>query len=378
MALKKSVVNIVCNDFKNDSRVLKESLSLQKAGADVSVVAFYDDSLPETENIEGVSVFRLKLKLRYLSKNPLGRVFMLLEFLFTIAKRFRKAEILHCNDLNALSIGVFVKILSNRKAIIVYDAHEYETERHSIKPWMKQPLRMLEAFLIRHVDKVITVSDSIAIEYTKLYGIEKPSLVLNCPAFEIVPRQDRFRQAFGIRSDQTIFLYQGALLGGRGIGLLIDAFSDCDSDRNVIVFMGYGPLEKLIIDAASESSIIFFHPAVQLDILLNYTASADFGVLPYQDTCLNHRYCSPNKIFEYFMAGIPVVVSNLFEMKRLVETYEVGVVAKDNTVQGFQEAIERIHTLNYDHLLKKVDLARKQFNWENQEKVLLDLYRDIA
>ena len=378
MAFHYSVVNIVCNNFKHDSRVLKESSSLHKAGTTVTVAAIYDITLPETENVLGVSVYRPKLMLSRFSSNPLMRLFMLLEFLFTIAWKFRKTDIIHCNDLNALPIGVFIKIFVNRKARVVYDAHEYETERHSTPARLKPLLRKVEGWLLRRVDKVITVSDSIAQEYAHLYHIAKPALVLNCPPFSAVPRQDRFRQTLGIGPEQTIFLYQGGLTGGRGIEMLLDAFAQFESDRIVLVVMGYGELESQIKAAAAKSRTIFFHPAVAPDILLNYTASADYGISCIEDSCLSYRFCLPNKLFEYFMAGIPVVVSNLFEMKRLVETWGVGVVAEENTPQGFLDAIARIQTLDYAQLREKVDLARRHYHWENQEKTLVQLYSDLS
>ncbi|MBF4328677.1 glycosyltransferase, partial [Vibrio anguillarum] len=111
-------------------------------------------------------------------------------------------------------------------------------------------------------------------------------------------------------------------------------------DRNVLVCMGYGPLEALIQEKAHQQSTIFFHPAVTPDVLLNYTSSADYGVSFIEDSCLSYRYCLPNKMFEYLMAGLPVLTSNLFEMKRLVEIEGVGIVAEENTVEGFRKAIE--------------------------------------
>ena len=378
MALHLSVVSIVRNNFKRDSRVLRESLSLKKEGATVAVAAIYDETLPEMETIQGIAVYRIKLRSRSLYGKKLLHAIMPLEFMYTIAKKFHKADVFHCNDLNTLYIGVFIKLLINRKAKVVYDAHEYESEKQGLTPRARRFHRMVEGWLIRRVDKVITVSDSIALEYARLYNLTKPDLVLNCPPFEAVPQQDRFRQALGIRPDQKIFLYQGGFSKGRGIEMLLEAFAQINSDRNVLVFMGYGELESRIKAAAGRSSAIYFHQAVAPDILLNYTASADYGILYYEDTCLNHRYCSPNKIFEYFMAGIPVVVSNLFEMKRLVETLGVGVVAEENTPQGFLDAIARVQTLDYPLLQNNVDAARRQYHWENQEKTLIRLYSDLS
>ena len=46
-------------------------------------------------------------------------------------------------------------------------------------------------------------------------------------------------------------------------------------------------------------------PAVPQAELLEWTAAADIGIIPYQPVDLNTRFCSPNKLFEYIAAGIP-------------------------------------------------------------------------
>ena len=74
------------------------------------------------------------------------------------------------------------------------------------------------------------------------------------------------------------------------------------------------------------------------------------------------------------MAGLPVLTSNLPEMKRLVETEGVGVVAEDNTVEGFRKAIQASLLQDYAVFQENVFSARKKYCWEEQEKVLKEIY----
>ena len=371
------IANLVLNNFINDSRVLKTSKTLLDSGYDVCVVALHDAALNEHETINGVSVHRIKLVSRAWSKHRLIQVLKLFEFIGRFVFRYRKFDVLHCNDLNGLFVGCCCK-LTRSKTIIVYDSHEFaindvpNQSAYSIK--LK---KILEGFLIKFSHSVINVSDSIANEYSRLYNIPKPYLVLNCPAYHEQPKRNLFRENLGIRPDQTIFLYQGGLSKGRGIELLLEAFSDLDSDRNVLVCMGYGSLEGLIQEKAQQQNTVFFHPAVSPDVLLNYTSSADYGVSFIEDSCLSYRYCLPNKIFEYLMAGLPVLTSNLFEMKRLVETEGVGIVAEENSVEGFRKAVEASLSQDYAAIQKNVFAARKKYCWEEQEKVLKEIYHAL-
>jgi len=373
----KKVVSIVLNNFKNDSRVLKENISLQNAGYDVQVVALWEDRVKEYETIQNIPVHRVKLKAKNWSKNKLVQLIKYFEFLYNVVKKYKNVDIIHCNDLNVLPIGVIIKKFLNKDVKLVYDAHEYETEINGLSGIQKKLVKFLEKIIIRYADKVITVSESIANEYVRLYNINKPALVLNTPPYKKIEKKAIFREKFNIFQDKTIFLYQGGLSKGRGIEILIETFKNLDTDKSVIIFMGYGLLEEDVKRASKESANIYFHPAVRPEVLLNYTSSADFGILFYENNCLNHYYCLPNKMFEYLMAEIPVIVSNLYEMKRLVESNQIGVVAKENTPQGLKEAIQKAVKLDKEELKKNIQKVKEVYNWEEQEKVLLEVYEAV-
>lgn len=295
--------------------------------------------------------------------------------IWSAVRRYRKSDMCHCNDLKALPVGLLIKLFG-KNVKVIYDCHEYEAGGYGLKVIQKTLKKFLERFLIRYADEVITVSDSIADEYARLYSIPKPHLVLNCPAYKEQEKKHLFHENLPIRDDQTIFLYQGGLSKGRGIEIVLEAFSDLDSDKNVLVCMGYGPLESLIKEKSKLSSNIYFHPAVSPDVLLRFTSSADYGISFIEDACLSYRYCLPNKMFEYLMAGLPVLTSNLYEMKRLVETEGVGIVAVDNTVAGFKKAVTASLEQDYAEIQKHVYEVRKQYCWEEQEKVLKEIYSD--
>ena len=373
----KSITNIVLNDFRNDSRVLKISQSLAKAGYNVRVVAMHEQSLPMTENISGFEVQRIGLFFTRFSPNKFMHLFKYLEFTLRLLTRFNDHDIYHCNDLHALPAGVLLKAFSRRPVKIVYDAHEYETESRGVKGFERIFRRFLEGFLIRFTDRQITVSNSIAEEYARLYPIEKPAVILNIPQFSNEARHDLFRQSLGIRKKQKIFLYQGGLSYGRGIEILLDAFDSADRSDNVLVLMGYGELEGAIRQRARESENIYFHNAVPPDQIPIYTSSADVGISTIENICLSYYYCLPNKLFEYLMAEIPVIVSDLFEMASLVNKYRLGAVAKENSVAGIRQAVTEMETFDLKEFSLRVKPFKTKYNWEVQERTLVDIYSDL-
>jgi glycosyltransferase involved in cell wall biosynthesis len=371
---KMKIINLVLNEFTNDSRVLKTSQSLKKIGHHVQVVALHNQGLLESENVYGIQVHRIVLKSKTLSKKKIVQVFKFIEFCIRFKINYGKTEIIHCNDLDALLVGVICKAF-NWKTKLIYDSHEYAINDAPNQSKISIRLKYwLEKFLIKFAAQVINVSDSIASEYVKLYSIPKPHLVLNCPNYTEQIKYNIFRETFNIRKNQTIFLYQGGLTHGRGIELLLETFGSLTDDSCVLVCMGYGPLTELIAHHAASNDNIFLHDAVSPKILLNYTSSADFGISFIEDLCLSYRFCLPNKIFEYLMAGIPLLTSNLLEMRRLVEIEGVGVVAESNTIEEFRQAINASLLLNYTDVQKNIFRARRKYCWEEQEKVLQEVY----
>jgi glycosyltransferase involved in cell wall biosynthesis len=366
---KTKVAVLSLSSLDNDSRIKKTINTINKR-LGCFVQSFSVNSLVEGE---GVSISHKKHRLFGVPGLSLIRLYYL--YMRRLLEDKTKFNVVVCNDLNTLPIGVFYKKINRRGDVkVIYDAHEYETEVNGLIGIKKQLARLLERFFIKHADEVITVSDSIANEYRRLYSIKKPHLILNCPLYSNVSKQNHFRETLGISTDQKIFLYQGGLSTGRGVELFIEAFSQIDNEQAVLVCMGYGPLEAMVKIKAKQCERVFFHPAVSPEVLLNYTSSADYGICFIEDTCLSYRYCLPNKMFEYLMAGLPVLASNLFEMRRLVEAENVGIIAQENTIKGFKEAVNSLLDKDYEKIKENIFFARKKYCWEEQEKILRKIY----
>ena len=371
------VANLVFNPFVNDSRVWKESYSLLKNGYIIEVLAHNSKGLLERETKNGIIINRFGYLDREKTTSNFGKILAYIVFFFKCVRYSKNFDILHCNDLNTLPIAFFVNFFYKKKYKVVYDAHEYETAIQGLRGIKKITVKWTERNLINYVDKVIVVSDSIANEYVKLYNIIKPSVILNAPQFiDIIEPRDIFREELNIKIDQNIFLYQGLLSDGRGLDILLETFKSFQSDLCIIIFMGHGDMKEKIRYEASKSNNIYFYDSVPPDVLLNYTSSADYGISLIEDSCLSYRYCLPNKLFEYLMAFIPVIVSDLPEMKKVVEVNNVGVVSKINT-ESLSAKIKSILEIDKSLIRDNIIRIRKIYNWEEQEKVLLKLYKDL-
>ena len=118
--------------------------------------------------------------------------------------------------------------------------------------------------------------------------------------------------------------------------------------------------------------VIFLGKLTQ-DELPKITASADVGVSLIENLSISYYYALPNKLFEYIMAEIPVIVSNLPQMKEIVEKYDVGFAVD---IENKAELITAIKKLSEDSDLYKskkqnCHVASQELNWEKEVTNLL-------
>lgn len=373
-------VHINMNEFTNASRVLKQTRSLIKSNVfeKITIIALWAEGLPEFEQLsDGVSLYRIKLLSRKLPKNLFFQFFKYIEFflkiLYFISKI--KPKVVNAHSLSVLPIGFTSKLMF--KCFLIYDSHELETERNGLFGVRKKISKYVEKSLIRHIDLTLVVSESIADWYQNEYGIKRPPVVLNAPNCRELKTNNHFRQELGIKAEQTILLYQGGLVDGRGVNLILDAFKARNDSNLVVVFMGYGKLEKTVKIASDQCSNIYFYPAVAPQKVLEYTASADVGISLIENTCLSYYYCMPNKLFEYAMAGLPVLVSNMKDMATLVTKNEIGKVINEFSAVGINNALD---DLLISDLVKLKENSYKIANdnaWEIQEKIMLNAYHEM-
>lgn len=374
-------LHITLTELRNESRILKEAISLaqSKTMDAVFISALHADGLLKDESFgPQIQVHRFALTTRKFGKNLLIQLIKYFEFCFRVYTSYRKKGIncINIHSLELLPLGVMLK--KCWKAKLVYDTHELETEKNGDAGMRKKFGKWLERWLIKQVDMTIVVGENIADWYANTYRMPRPVVVLNAPLRRALQYRNHFREQLGIREDQKILLYQGGLALGRGVALILEAFKARTDDKVVAVFMGYGPLHKDIKVVAQSRSNIFYYPAVAPDVVLEYTASADIGISLIENTCLSYYYCMPNKLFEYAMAGIPVLVSNMKEMAALVEKNSMGAVIQEFTPPAINHAIDTLMAQDLMVLRSNAYATASQHAWEVQEATMLQAYAGLG
>ncbi len=372
----KKVILSVTNDLFSDQRVDKVCNTLFGMGFEVSLVGRrYNDS-PKIAK-RPYKTFRLHLIFR---TGPLFYAeFNTRLFLWLLFHHF---DIYVANDLDTLLPNLLVSKIKRKK--LVYDAHEYFLGILEIqdRPKVKKAWSIIEHFCFSKLDKVITVSQSIADLYHHQYGKEV-KVVRNIPILrnEIMMDKASIRKELGLPIDKPIIIYQGnAIHRDRGGEEIVEAAPYIDN--GIILIVGQGDvvpdLQKRVQDMGWEKRVLFTG-RVTPELLRKLTAAADIGVTFDKNVSPNHYYSLPNKLFEYIHAGIPIIASNLPERKRIIEEYQVGIVLEDLSPEWVGKVINDMlqGSAKMEQYRENCRNAALKLNWQEEEKVLREIYGEI-
>lgn len=350
------VIISVTNDLSSDQRVHRVAETLVDRGYQVRLVGRQKpDSLPLAKR--RYATHRMKLVFTRGKWFYLEYAFRLFWWLL-----FRKTDLLLANDLDTLLPNFLVAKLRGKR--LVYDSHEYFTEVPELvdRPRTRAIWLRLEKWLFPRVNAAITVNTSLARIYQEKYGLPVLSL-RNLPLRGPIPAPKT--------PPHRTLIYQGALNLGRGIELMIKAMHHLPDYTLVIV--GTGDLDtelrRLATDLAVEDRVQFegFVPFEELKAI---TVRAHLGLSLEEDRGASYHYALPNKLFDYLQAGLPVLVADLPEMRRIVETYQVGAVlpAPARTAANLAQQIRTLceDEAYYARFQQAAIAAAAILNWEHE------------
>ncbi|MCP4741723.1 MAG: glycosyltransferase family 4 protein [Actinomycetales bacterium] len=294
-----------------------------------------------------------------------------------------KPQAVHCHDLPMLPVGA-KWCETNASAFLVFDSHELYEEVSQMHPLKR---RIWQRVLRREspkVDAFITVNDSIAGEHARRYPSLPPAVVVkNATIFDGEPLAPSrlLRAAADLEDDRRILLYQGGFARHRGLEGLVRAAAQMPEPW-VLVMMGWGNIEddlKVIAQNVDPNGhrIRFIPPAPQAE-LQSWTSGGDLGVIPYENTCLNHWYCSPNKLWEYPVAGVPMLVSPFPELKTVVDTHGIGIcIPEELDGTALSQILSGIDGQRLETMQKACRTYIEHDNWAVYARRLVDLYASL-
>ena len=377
--MKKKVIISVTTDLYSDQRVHKTCLSLVSMGYDVHVIGrslrsnkFYDSSVifQKPYSVKRFNLFFKKGFLFYMTFNIRLFFFLL----------FNKFDIIFSNDLDTLLPNFLISRI--KKKPLVYDSHELFTEIPELidRPLVKSFWEFIEKIIFPRLDHIITVSDHIASFYYEKYN-KQINVIRNAP-FKLNPSSHTLSQnmvsfkSILHKSSGRKIIYQGSLNKDRGIELMIESMRYIHA---TLFIVGDGDikikLERLVKKNSLERKVKFIG-RVSFSELKKITVNMDLGLSFEEDVCLAYKYSLPNKIFDYIHSDIPVLVSDLPEMRSLVSHYKIGEVLKSRSLENVAFQINDMLSKK-EFFANSLINAKKELCWENEEKKLYNLFEGL-
>ena len=299
---------------------------------------------------------------------------------------FMRPDIVHVHDLPQLRPGYYIG--EKLGVPVIYDSHENYSVIHTLTPEQQERLAVIENNFISRVARRIAANPFIGQFHTRDYHIPSFNAVLNAidrPTFVTEgKRPDLFRESLGLGADAKIVLFQGWISLDRKIGVMVSALPYV-ADHIHLVLLGYGDAGELekIRDIARQGGVahrLHIVPAVPQRELMKWVASVDVGIIPYQPIDTNHKYCSPNKLFEFIAARVPIIANDLPYLRQVVSKNGFGIVQTFEGPQDYAKALREMFDPQKggEKRFHKALLNRATpYLWPAQEAVILDIYASL-
>ncbi len=344
-----------------DTRAMNLYNSLAQKGMEVSIISFDFLDSDFTNSDENISIYKL---------NKRGNSFWFyLKFISILFSKlaFKKYDYYFAEDVFTLPVVQFWSRFFGGK--LIYDSRELYPFLAGLrkKSLNQKIIAAVEKRYIYRTAQVLVTGKMDGEFLADFYKIKNILLLRNLPAMQNDLKAVNLREKFSIDENSVILVYQGVLLEGRGIKLAIESIKDL-SNFHLVIF-GDGvfrtEFEKFSVRLGLEKRVHFAGRITQTE-LLNFTAGADLGLSLIENLSKSYYYALPNKLFEYIMAGVPVIVSDLPQMKSVVDTYDVGFTVDDWQPETLKKMLRQIEDDKSLLLQKSANAlkAKNELHWD--------------
>lgn len=355
---------------RGDTRIfLKQCRSLAAAGYQVSLVVADGRGDEERDGVAIIDVGK-----------PAGRVNRMLHTTRQVLAKAQAldANIYHFHDPELLPAGLALKRAGKR---VVFDAHEDVPRQILSKPYLHPFLRRgishaagaVEQFVSTRLDAVVAATPSIAEKFTA-FGVR--TITVNN-----FPMLGELETEIGGGQKRNEVCYVGGITAIRGVVELVRAMELSASGAR----LNLGGLFSESKTRAAVEQLPGWRNVNELGFLSrlqmrDVMARSVAGIVTFLPAP-NHTTAQPNKMFEYMSAGLPVVASAFPLWREIIEGNECGICVDPHNPQAIANAI--------DQLASDPDLAarmgengrravRERYNWQIEERKLLDLYAKLT
>ena len=353
----------VTNDLNYDQRMIRICSSLSRAGYSVVLVG---RKMSGSAALKPMAFQQKRLPCWFQKGKLFYAEYNLRLFLYLL---FKKMDCICAIDLDTILPCLFISKIKKIKR--VYDAHELFCEMKEIvtRPLIHKMWKQIEQYALPKFKSGYTVNQPIADEFTKMYGVQY-RVIRNIPLlqpFKEIPKKSKF------------ILYQGAVNEGRCFETLMPAMKEVDCQ---LIVCGDGNFmqqaQNLVKQNGLESKVIF-KGNISPDELRVMTEQAYIGINLVENNGLSNYLSLANKFFDYIHAGIPQLCAGFPAYKEINNNAEVAMLITEMEPKNIAASLNNLlhNEVLYQEFRANCFKAREIYNWQNEETVLLDFYKNL-
>lgn len=227
----------------------------------------------------------------------------------------------------------FLPLLNKYKknAKVMFDAREYYPGQYEDRLIWRLLYKRMNEYLCDNYLKLpdinVTVSEGIAEEYEKVYGV-KYGLLLSWPEYHDLkpkPLEGKIR-----------IIHHGNAFPTRKIEKMIELMDYLDHRffLDLMVVNRDRKYYQMLQDMVSHRSNVRIIEPVPFHELVPFSSQYDIGLYLTEPGSFNIRHMLPNKFFEFIQSRLAIAIGPSIEMKKFVDKYNLGVVAEDFSPQS--------------------------------------------
>jgi len=311
----------------------------------------------------------------------------------------RKAASLDADVLFATSTPLTVAIpavyASKRKGVpMVFEVRDLWPEAPIQMGVLTSPMsiraaKWLERFAYRNAAHIVALSPGMKEGVVK-EGVpqDRVTVIPNASDLELFrPGLDgqEFREKFGL-TGKTVFIYFGTMGPANGLGFVLDAAAELKRrGRDDIAFILHGDgKERDLLKARKQQegldNVVFSNWNMEKADLARLVSEMDVCMTIYKNVPILYT-CSPNKMFDSFSAGKPVLTNMPGWLQSLVEEHRAGVFVQPDNAQDFADKAE--YLADHPRLLQEYGknahkLAEAEFSRDKLARKLETVLLQVA
>lgn len=292
-------------------------------------------------------------------------------------------DVIHCHGFQTLPIGTAIKHKTG--VPLIWDVNDtYEELAHGNALHTKQCRAIIEKYQ-SYVDRFIVSNDGVAAFYEKNHPLLPRATVVRNSVIDVTD-DGRLRIATGLPPTQKIVLYQGRFSEKRGLLRIVEAAVHLEPAWTLVI-MGWGDgsedeLKTRVVEinrarADRPFPAVCLLPTVKQLEFPYWAAGASVCLTPYENVGSNDDR-TPNKLWTYSAAGVPILCSPLIELKEVVENNGIGWLLP---CDGFPSVIaDAINKLTDEEILEARRNCKKYIaneNWNSYGQRIVRVYSEL-